>query len=93
MIRTIVAIAIIFFATFFLPFWIQIVLYATAIILVNHRLFLLVPALFADAWYAPVRDFSPMNNKTVLVVAVMIVLYLIIIRRTRITAQYGLSKN
>ena len=93
MIRTTFAIVIIFLATFFLPFWAQIILYVLAIILVKYRAFLLVPALFADAWYSPVRDISPINNKTALLVLVMIVVYLLIIRRTRISERYGLPKK
>lgn len=93
MIRTTFAIVIIFLATFFLPFWAQIILYVLAIILVQYRAFLLVPALFADAWYSPVRDISPINNKTALLVLVMIVVYLLIIRRTRISERYGLPKK
>lgn len=90
MIRTIVAVILIFLATFLLPFWVQLILYVVAIIFVENRVLLLLPALFADAWYSPSRSFDPMNNKTVLLVAVMIIIYLVIIRRTRIAQSNGL---
>jgi hypothetical protein len=93
MLRTLAAIVIIFCATFFLPFWVQIGLYVIAIILVQYRAFLLVPALFADAWYSPIRDISPANNKTALLVLIMIVVYLLILSKTRITEKYGLPKK
>ncbi len=93
MIRTLIAIVIIFLATLFLPFWVQIIFYILAVILVPHRTFLLIPALFADAWYSPVRDISPANNKTALLVLGMIIVYLIVIRRTRISQNYGLPKK
>ena len=93
MIRTGIAVAVIFFATFFLPFWVQILLYVVAIILVRYQALLLLPALFSDAWYSPVRNFELSNNKTTLVVFGLIIVYLFIMKTTRIGARYGLEKK
>ncbi len=93
MIRTIGAVVILFLATFFLPFWVQGILYLLAVLTVRHRVLLLLPAFFADAWYAPVRTFSVHNNKTVLIVIGMILIYVAIVRNTRVTQTYGLPKK
>jgi hypothetical protein len=93
MVRTILAIIILFCAALFLPFWLQVTLYVVAIIFVRHRVFLLLPALLSDAWYAPVRNFNIASNKTFLLVAGMILVYLLIIRTTRISERYGLEKK
>ena len=93
MIRTIVALIVLFFATFFLPFWLQVVLYVVAILTVRHRIWLLLPALFADLWYSPVRSLSFHSNKTILLVFGMLVIYFVIVRNTRVTQTYGLSKK
>jgi hypothetical protein len=93
MVRTVIAICVIMVATFFLPFWSQLLLYAVGIFLVRHHIALLVPALFADAWYAPARNLSFDNNKTVLIVLGMIIVYSLVIRNTRITQTYGLEKK
>lgn len=93
MIRTIVVVVILFLATLFLPFWAQIALYLFAIVITPHRAWLLLPALFADAWYSPVRSFSIYNNKTVLLVLAMLIIYFFIIRNTRVTQTYGLEKK
>ena len=92
MVRSIIAIAILFLATFLLPFWVQAILYVIAIFFVRHKILLLFPALFADAWYAPTRALSFGNNKTFLIVLGVIVLYFFIIKNTRITQKYGLPK-
>ncbi len=91
--KTLAAVVVLFFAVFFLPFWIQVVLFVLSILLVPHRVFLLVPALFADAWYAPVRSISLNNNKTTLFVLGLIIIYTIIIRTTRVSQKYGLEKE
>ena len=93
MIRTILAIVILVLATLFLPFWVQAIFYLVAVLFITHRLWLLLPALFADVWYSPVRSFHLENNKTVLLVLAMLILYFIIIRNTRVTQAYGLEKK
>ena len=93
MVRTILAVITLFCAALFLPFWLQVALYVVAIIFVRHRAFLLLPALLSDTWYAPVRSFTVSNNKTFLLVSVMILVYLLIIRTTRISERYGLEKK
>lgn len=93
MLRTILAVIILICGTFFLPFWLQILLYVVAIVFVKYNLFLLLPALLADAWYAPSRNISLVNNKTFLIVAGIILIYLLIIRTTRISERYGLEKK
>lgn len=93
MIRTILALIVLFLATFFLPFWAQAVLYVVAILAVRHRIWLLLPALFADLWYSPLRSLSLHNNKTVVLVLGMLVVYFVIVRNTRVTQTYGLPKK
>lgn len=93
MLRAIVAIAILFVATFFLPFWVQGVLYIVAIFLIRHRVLLLLPALFADAWYAPAHTLSPSDNKTFLIVLGMLIVYFLIVKNTRIIQKYDLEKK
>lgn len=92
MVRTILAVGILFLATFFLPFWLQAIFYILAVFFVRHRLWLLLPAFFADAWYSPMRSLSFHNNKTVLIVFAIIVIYFIIVRNTRVAQTYGLPK-
>jgi hypothetical protein len=91
MIRSILAIVILFLLTIFLPFWLQIVFYIFAVIFVKPKALLLIPALFADAYYSPIRNLLPANNKTFLWVLFIIVLYEIIIRNTRLS--YVFSKK
>ncbi len=93
MIRTVLAVIILFGVALFLPFWLQVLLYVLAVVLVKHRSLLLLPALFSDAWYAPVRDLSIVHNKTFLVVLGMIFVYLLIMRTTRFSHRYGLPKT
>lgn len=93
MVRIIFAVIVIFGATFFLPFWMQIIFYVVAIFLVRYHALLLIPALFADAWYAPTRELTPSNNKTILVVIGLILIYLFIMRTTRIKERYDLEKK
>lgn len=93
MVRTLIALIVLFLATFLLPFWVQIILYVVAIFLVRYHVLLLIPALFADAWYAPSRELSFANNKTSLVVLGLIIVYLFIMSTTRIKERYGLEKK
>ena len=93
MYKSVVAIIILVLATLFLPFWIQIILYPLAIIFIRHRAWLLLPALFADAWYAPVRAFSWHDNLTTVLVLSMLAVYFLIITNTRVTQRYGLEKK
>lgn len=93
MIRTAIAVIVLILATFFLPFWVQVVFYVLAIFFVRYHIVLILPALFSDSWYAPARDFTFHNNKTFLVVVSLLLVYFLIIKTTRIKERYGLSKT
>lgn len=93
MVKTLIAIIILCGAVLYLPLWVQLGLFAIAVIIVRYPVALLIPAVFADAWYAPVRSFSFMNNKTVFIVGAMIILYYLVMRMTRIRERYGLEKE
>ena len=93
MIRSFIAILALFVATLFLPFWVQIAFYLLAILLFRYKFLFLIPAILADAWYAPSHNLSLQNNKTFLLVAGMLVVYFFIIKNTRTTQKYGLEKK
>ena len=93
MVRTIIAVGILIGATFFTPVWLQIGLYVIFLFAVRYRIALIIPALIADAWYAPGRDFTFQNNKMVLLAVAMITVFFIVVRTTRISQRYGLEKK
>ncbi|MEK7227735.1 MAG: hypothetical protein AAB681_00055 [Patescibacteria group bacterium] len=93
MLRSIVAVIILLIATFFLPFWVQAGLYVLALFFVRYKILLLLPAIFADAWYAPTHTLSFSNNKIFLLVLFMLIIYFLVIRNTRITQKYDLEKK
>jgi len=80
-------------ATFFLPFWLQAVLYIGGLFFVPYRWVLVIPALFADSWYSPERDLSFQNNKTIIFVLIILTLFFLIKNNTRISQKYGLEKK
>lgn len=91
MLKTLIAVALLCLAVVYLPIFVQIAMFAVAVVFVRYQLLLLVPAFFADAWYSPVRAVSFGNNKMTLIVIGMIVFYYIVMRMTRIRERYGLE--
>lgn len=91
MIKAIGAIIVVCFGVIYLPLWVQITLFAFFVITLRYRIALLIPAFFADAWYAPVRSLAPSNNKMTLIVIGMLLVYYGITRVTRIRERYGLE--
>lgn len=92
MIRITVAILILAASVFWAPFWVQGVLFFAAILLVRHRIFLLLPAVLADALYVPGDGFHLGMFHTTLVVAFVILVHFLITTQTRFSDMY-VSKN
>lgn len=93
MLRALLFLAFIVVATIFLPFWLQAILYVLALFVIPNKIFLILPAIIADAWYSPVRTFSFENNKTTLFVIALLFVYFLIVNNTRISQKYGLEKK
>lgn len=83
MIRTISILFVLLAAVLWLPVWVQIVLFACAVVVVvRYRFALLVPAIIADALYAP--TVSLLHLKLTVVVGVMIGLWYLLVTQTRL---------
>lgn len=93
MLRTSIAVGILIGATFFTPVWLQICLYVIFLFVVRYRIALVIPALVADAWYAPARDFSIHSNTMLLLAVGMVLVFMAVVRTTRISQRYGLEKK
>lgn len=93
MIRSLGVIFFIFIAVLFLPFWLQAILYVLAILLIRYKVLLLLPAMFSDLWYAPSSRLDLANFKTTILVASLLLLYVLIIKNTRLLQNNGLAKK
>ncbi|MBP6857599.1 MAG: hypothetical protein KBC11_00160 [Candidatus Pacebacteria bacterium] len=93
MIRTIFYLVILFGATLFLPFWIQITLYLIGFFIIKHKVSMLAPALFADIWYAPSDTISLGNYKTFLIILGFLIIYFLISKTTRVREKYDFEKK
>ena len=93
MIRTGIIVFVLLGATFFLPSSIQLVLYVLALLLLRHTWVLFIPAIVADAWYAPSGGWAVHDHRMVLIVLAMVAIYRVIIGQTRIKEHYGFQKN
>jgi hypothetical protein len=93
MIKTLSALILLFIATLWLPIWIQIILYVLAVVFVPYRLALLIPAIFADTYYAPTTALSLYTMRTTLFVLGLLVAHYGIINKTRIGLLYGVEKK
>ncbi len=93
MVKALIAILVLCVAVLYAPFWVQISLFLIAILFSPYKWIFLLPALLADAWYSPVRNFAPANNKTLLLVVGVLLMYTLIIRMTRIRERYGLETH
>jgi len=92
MIRTAIAVVLLFGAIIWLPLWVQIGLLVIAVVVVPYQLVLFVPAAFADALYAP-GGISITHLKYTLMTAVLMILYWAIMTKTRITEVYAMEKK
>lgn len=92
MIRTAIAVVVLLGAIVWLPLWLQLLLLLGAVIVVPYKLTLFVPAVFADALYAP-GVVSVAHLKYTLITALLLVLYWILITKTRINEIYAVQKS
>lgn len=91
--KSLLVLTILVLGILFVPFWVQIVLYLISIFLINPKFLLILPAMFSDAWYAPSRDLSISNNKTLLIVFGILIVYYFLLFNTRLIQNYGLEKK
>ena len=91
MIRTIVGVLLLIAAVLWLPMWIQVVLFAAAVIFLPHRAYILLPAIFSDALYAPSSQFSLRAHWTTLMVVVMLGIHWYVMKKMRVQHLYGLE--
>ena len=92
MIRTAIAIVLLLAAIVWLPFWVQVVLFVVAIVLVPYRLALFIPAAVADALYAP-GGISLSHVKYTVLVAVGMIVYWALMTKTRVGEFYAVEKS
>jgi len=93
MVRTILILCVIVAAILWLPVWVQIALFAIAILAFPYRLVLFVPALIADARYTPDTTFTHVHFTMTLIVGAMLALWVVVRRRTRIGYSYVSKKK
>ncbi len=91
MIRTLIIIVLLLCAVLWLPLWLQIVLFALAIVIGPYRFFFIIPAIVSDALYAPSTHFSLTNHWMTLVALVLLGLHWFIMKKMRIPVMYGLE--
>ena len=90
MARLCIYIVVLIGGVIFLPVWVQLLLFALAVILVGrYRLGLFIPALFADVLYAPNSHFILSNFKMTLIISGLLLIYSIVVTRTRIRTLYA----
>ncbi len=90
MIRTFLAIVGISAAILWLPLWVQLALLALGVIVLPYRLALFIPAVFADALYAP-GGVSLVNMKYTLITAALILAHWVIVHKTRVKDIYAVE--
>lgn len=88
MIRTIVALLILIISILWLPLWVQIGLFVVAVLVVRYRVLLLVPAVFADALYAPTSALSVGHFKMTMLVGALLIIWYIVATQTRLGTHY-----
>jgi len=91
MIRTIIIIVLLLCAVLWLPLWLQIVLFAAAIVIGPYRFFMVIPAIISDALYAPSSHFSLTNHWMTVFVLAMLGLHWFIMKKLRIPTMYGVE--
>ncbi len=88
MVRTIIAILILAAAVLWAPLWLQGLLLLIAVLSVRYRIFLLLPAIFADAVYVPTRGFGISMFQVTMVVMVVLLIHFLITTQTRVAELY-----
>jgi hypothetical protein len=78
-------------AVLWLPVWLQIVLFALAVIVGPYRFFFIIPAIVSDALYAPSMHFSLATHWMTLIVLAMLGLHWVVTKSLRIPTVYGLE--
>jgi hypothetical protein len=92
MIRALISIAIAICAIFWLPLWAQFAIFGILIIITPYRFLLLLPAIVADALYAP-SGTSITHAKYTIFVFVLLLLWWVITTKTRLREVYVLEKK
>jgi hypothetical protein len=92
MIRTIIGVIILIGAVLWLPIWIQLALFAVAVVLLQYRYAVLIPAIMGDALYAPTPHFFNLaNHWLTLIVLAMLAVYWYALKKLRVQHAYGLE--
>jgi hypothetical protein len=90
-IRTVIAILVLFVVVTFLPWWFQLPLFLLAVLFVPYRVALYVPALYADILYAPTHTLSVMHLLMTLILTGFIILRWFIATKTRLANYASIS--
>lgn len=91
MIRTIVTLLVLFAAVLWFPLWVQLALMVAALFVLPQRLFLLFPAVFADAYYGPARVISFGTFRMTAIALVLLIIFWLIMTKTRLGEMYGVA--
>lgn len=89
--KTLLMIGVIVLSILYTPVWVQLGLFVVGVLFFRFRLLFLIPAFFADAWYAPTRSVALSNMRMTLIVVGMILVWVMVMRMTRIRERYGLE--
>lgn len=87
MIKTIIAVIVLIAAVLWMPLWVQLILFCVAVLLVQYRLALFMPAILADVLYAPQP--SIIYCKMTVLVAALVILWWFVMTKTRIGERYA----
>lgn len=85
MVRTFLLVCIVIATILWTPWWIQLGAWGIALILSPYPLFLIIPAIVADVLYAPAAGGILGYIRVTLVAAVVLLLYVGIVRHTRVS--------
>lgn len=88
MLKTVCAVIVVLMATIWLPIWIQILLYIIAVFVLPYQFLLLIPALYADALYAPHGGISLSMHLYTVGVAILLMVRWVLVHKTRIGILY-----
>jgi hypothetical protein len=91
MIRTIVGVILLIGAVLWLPVWVQLALFAIAVIVLPYRFFVIIPAIISDALYAPTTRFSLVTHWSTLIVIAMLGIHWYVMKKMRLQHVYGLE--
>lgn len=85
MIRSLIAVVVLLGAVLWTPVWFQCVLFVFCIAFLPKKVLFLIPAIVADALYAPATGLTLVNIKTTMIVTAMILIWLALMQQTRIS--------